>query len=669
MIKRITTTGFMGTSTDLKLTGRDLIVGVNGAGKTKVRNALEFALTGSIFKSSQNGMLFEDFASSQTMECQVALDQFVLTRGIEDKVKDDTHKFSGIYQIESKSGIITGQDKVNEELDHLILPIAFTYQELMRMNSSDRRTKFFEMLQMEDPDDMRIVDALHVLKVSDEIIQEIIDKEGIDAMIAHAKAKESYYNKRIKDLKGATKSIAAIKNEIDVNVGKLASITKELESLRKQKETVVSEINVIKEKNGVNLDNIARKQKLTDKYNALEDGYLETKQKYIEELYLSLEDYKKRLSVSTDNIEQIESQKALSENELSLLRQELSDEKEHLYNLLEVKAKVLTSISHLNSAINEVEEAKGVCPLTNQACTTDLTEYVASKKEKLVSINEKLNITNGDQIKAAEIVSNLENKISNLEAGLRKDNEELSYQRKEQNRNSLLIENLNKDIAETSSQIDSYQEKVTMLKERIDEIKVFETDSADDKLMLAESLIESIKERTKQVDAINEALNLFKAQQQTIKEREEIELTLKMWADSKVSLNKLKADTMTSYLAPIEKEVTNLMQDAGFVYEFKFITETLNKEQKLSFGLVDDGKIATALSTGEFLLAVIGMMIALNKIYRPQLRLLIVDEILSLDADSLHYLTNSQLIASNFDNIILLSPMQVPSGIYEVTEL
>lgn len=668
-IKRISTQGFMGESTNLTLTGKDLLIGVNGSGKTKVRNALEFALTGSIFKTSQNGMIFEDFSSAMSMECQVETNLEIITRGIEDKVKDGTHKFSGIYAVNTGSEEIVGQAKVDEYLERFVLPIAFTYQELMRMNSSDRRTKFFEMLQLEDPDDLEVVNVLNEVGVSSEIIEEILKKDSIDSMIALAKLRESYFNKKIKDLKGATKSIAAIKNEIDVNVGKLESINKEIESLRKQKEDVVSEIGIINQKNEINNENIQKKQRLQEKYDLLEDGYLETKK-------ASLEDLKNKLATESDrakaNLESIAHYKDLHEKNYALMKEKkeaLDTKKAELYELLAEKARLFATQIGLKNAIDEVMSAEGVCPLTNLKCDVDLSEYINGKKLRLDECNIKSDSLNKSHAELLKATKDLEleliektNEIDDINIEL------LSLDRAEKNFMKVINE-INSSITETNMLIDNYHEKVTMLKERIDEIKIFENDFAEDKFLLVSSLSDTIKERVDQINSINEALNLFKAQQSTIREREETELTLKMWADSKIELNKLKINKMTSYLSPIEKSVTDLMQDAGFVYEFKFITETLNGDQKLSFGLVDGTKIATSLSTGEFLLAAIGMMIALNEIYQPKLRLLIVDEILSLDADSLEYLTNSKIIASNFDNVILFSPMQITSGIYNTIEL
>ena len=658
MIKRIELLNFKGETGDYEFTGRDLFTGPNGSGKTRITEAVEYALTGKIGRFTQNAAIYNEYGSTGNLSVSIHLEDEVITRKIKPKKKKDgSFGYTGEVGVYIDSRMVkSGAKEVDAYLDEYVHPFAFNYRSFLMMNSSDRRKALLELIGYSEPTQEELINSIPADLQSD-----FDGVDSIDEAIKIATRERTYFNRKQKESSGATAFNTDAKNELDGNIRQINTIEKGLiehkEQLDKAKEQKIHAESIMKQ---IQYD------------NQVKDGLKKKLQN------LMALDYESAIRETTEQINQCqpaplkdsiyekvrEAYDVMTESKKKLSDQKTKiSEKRHEVDILN------NNLAHLDETITKIQEFDGTCPIAGVNCTSNiekgleshLTEREAIIKESdtLLSVTKSYIDEQEDLQKDADEAEKRCDQLTREESGIKTYNMETERMNNQTAERKRVLETklqaYNKDLASLDSDIKNIRDQI---KEH--DSKEYEAyEPLDMTLPVIAGLEKNISEANEQISELKKKQQAVALQQKAIKVHESDYETWELWKEACKNLEDLKADKMKEKLTPIAEKVNEILKHAGCEEEFVFILNDANGNDIISFGLSNGERTKVALSSGEQTLVSIGMLKMLQSRYK--LSLLFIDEILLLDDDNLDTLMN---LPTDFDNVVLLSPRSVAEGLY-----
>ncbi|GAB6172023.1 hypothetical protein JCM15765_15010 [Paradesulfitobacterium aromaticivorans] len=701
MIKEITMCDIKGQTKSQALTGKDIIVGPNGVGKTTRIQALGISLLG--YVPGKGKLPAETFklASSDHMTVGLVTDRLSFARTFtrsEKSGKDGANNVTVSQEITLSPS--RGEKKAADKEARIAVevgsfPVMLDFNEFLTLSDTKRREFIYSLsairtetwdrskvmsyltehlltteLEVNNPDQYRIMVNL----ISDAMKQypESYDiQAGLQAMIDWAKAKQTHWNAEKKNAEGAVKKLADLKNQLTETDRNIVQHKAELEELQQQLTTVEAQLAQDRERKRIIDQRMARISELQEEIKKLENTIIDDN---MEELDKAISEWQGRIR-ERDTGSFMKAQDKLLEVTNSRLETLRNQEREINLALAQVQAnqevlrQTLAKIEEIQN--NRTQGQQSVCVIHPKiGCDKDFSRALDVFQKEI----DQLEHRKTDQELALQELTQerkmLETNKANIEV---KKNAIL----REQSEINQANETARKAIAELEGQKSAmanararWDDQIRMLRTELQRLQnqpaepIAPLDILEKQREGIRGQITIIKVKLEEQEKAKTTLSNLKSSMIDSKTATYHAQSLKDLLDS-LGAKGLQGELVKGILEPIRSDIQANLGIMDIDREFYFSTESDTGKEVFQFGWRDrfgEERNFDALSTGQQLLLLIAMLVTFLDRANPPLKVLAIDNIENLDrANFRRVLIGMDKLSGKLDNIIL-------SGVVDVYE-
>jgi exonuclease SbcC len=683
-----------GQNTAQELTGKDIILGSNGIGKTTRLQALGIALLGYVpGKGKKSDETFK-LSSSDTMEVGLGTSDFNFTREFKKKVsksKDGSTKVS-IQQILNVSPS-KGESKINEKESRILselgsFPVMLDFNEFLSLSDSKRREFIYNLagfksedwtkekakeylegqlltteLEVNNPEQYEIMKSL-INGVLNEYPEKYDISMGLQSMIDWTKTKLSYWNDEKKRSAAAVQKIGELKNKLSETDRNLKANKKQLEELQSKlitSEKQISEDTQKKKNIDIRLEKIEQLKKIIA-------------EEELKKCSVNTNEIESKIKNLKANIKQVDNKDKIKAIDDEIIK--IQDEDEPIIkDKDDVKTKGIELAAQIKAnqeTLDRVKNVKDCCVLDKRiACNKDFGKFIEYTEGKINTLTVQRQIL-ADTFKELNDKDNaLNEKYKKLEVNKKAlTNEEIEANR---TNNSITadINTLEKSLNEAKSFDTLKVEKIARLNEELSKLQNEPIEAIapiDILIKQRDSIsvnINSLKEKIEEQEKAKTTLSNLKSSMIDSKTAEYNYISFKS-IDDALGAKGLQGKLMKETLEPIQNDIQANLRAMGIDHEFYFSTESEGGKEIFQFGWKNDfgdKRNFDALSTGQQLMLLIAILITFIEKSNPKCRILAIDNIENLDSKNFPKVIDGlNKISDKLDNIIL-------SGVIDVTEV
>lgn len=702
MIKSIIMTNIKGQDCEQPLTGRDIIAGPNGSGKTTRIQTLGIAMLGYVPGADKlPAETFKLCSNNKAMTAGLTLDNLIFSRTFEKTVKENKKTGAQEVKISQEISLSPGMGEGNTTQKETRImteignfPVMLNFGEFVSMSDTQRRKFIYNLSPVKvdnwdlDKISKYLCDRLLTLDLKTNnpdkygsthtAITEVIGsypkgfdvQAGLVSMIDFAKKKLSYWGEQRDQADGAAKKLSELKNQLSETDRNIAANKSELEEVQKKLTEITVQIAADQEKikaNKKRQDSIDELTKAIENLNAsqnpwvlteLQTSLLATKEK----LAGDGKDYKAERDELQKQIDELNQTITENQNSLSEL---LSDPVEkQASNQLAVYKSTLKTISEINP-----EDPR--CIISHAiGCNKDFTAYKTTAAEKMGELEA--------------IIKTNEDKRAELNKGIAELNQKKNKAQSDINQSHI-------DERQEMSRVQKVREEIVTIENNIKTAESFDSNKADRAKEKQDALDKLNETPIAPVADINAATilqtsytNRLATLKSTISGQEAAKTTIsnqqKSMIDNKsagyfadaykfisdaLGAKGIQGEIVKSILDPIRIDIQDKFNQLGIPHSFYFTIESDTGKEVFQFGWAEtvedrfDGakqlyKNFDALSTGEQLLLMSALMITIIERSNPKLKVLAIDNLNDLDEINFPKVMHGlSVIGGNMDNIIL----------------
>lgn len=683
-----------GQNTIQMLTGKDILVGSNGIGKTTRLQALGIALLGYVpGKGKKSDETFK-LSSSDNMMVGLGTNDFNFSREFKKKVsksKDGSTKIS--IQQDLNVSPSKGESKINEKEARILselgsFPVMLDFNEFLSLSDSKRREFIYNLagfksedwtkekakdyleeqlltteLEVNNPEQFEIMKSL-INDVLKEYPEKYDISMGLQSMIDWTKTKLSYWNDEKKRSAAAVQKIGELKNKLTETDRNLKTNKEQLGEFQSKLITIEKQISEDTQKKK-NID--TRLEKIEQLKKSIADEQLKECPVNAGGIENKIKDLKAGIK-SVDNNEKI---KTIDDEILRIQDEDepiIKDKDEVKIKGIELAAEIKTN----QETLNRVKNVKDCCVLDKRiACNKDFRKFIeyTEGKIKTLTVQKQILAETYKELNDKDIALN--EKYKKFEAEKKAlENEEVQANR---TNNSITadINTLEKSLNEVQSFDTLKTEKIKRLNEELSKLQ-HEPIEAIAPLDILEKQCDSIRLNIQalnvKIDEQEKArttLSNLKSSMIDSKTAEYNYISFKS-IDEALGAKGLQGKLMKETLEPIQNDIQINLNAMDMDHEFYFSTESEGGKEIFQFGWKNDfgdKRNFDALSTGQQLMLLIAILITFIEKSNPKCKILAIDNIENLDSENFPKVINGlNKISDKLDNIII-------SGVKDVTEV
>lgn len=681
------------------LTGKDLFIGSNGCGKSSKAEAVIFSMLGYIPNTDKQFGEIHTLATSDsnpTMSTGIKISNGDTTFQIERSItKKITHKRTGDEEIRFTEGISVYPPKGEKKLDEKKMriateigsfPLMFDFNAFKQKTDMEKREFIYSLTSNSTEWDKSKVEIYLRSKLltssfkenspdlynqMESILKDALAQyfdgdslnieQGIDSICSWVSNQYTHWNDEQTRCSSSVKKLSQLKTSISPTQGNLVENEALLKKLQKSLIEVEKECAV----------------KLEMNRNSLR-LYNQTNNK-IKVLEATIDSIKKELQSNSKEALQKEilslqgKIRNVNDNNINTLRKEIQCLKSTISIKLQEKDKILSdglaekaTIENTQAIINKITEHGQFCILnTKIKCNNDFSKYIEYASKTINSTKIKKDKLLSSYYSLSKEIQELNKKLSERELFLEKT---IDDDRKTQSTNLTItsrINTLNNSINQIQANAKTLELKTNELINLKKELSSTpRTENEDTEIVLLHQQITGINNN---ISELNELINI---QRKTAINDQNLNKAI---IDNKIATNKvtcftilkdqlgpknLKGEIIKSNLHPIESLIQKNLNILGINNTFFFECESEKGKEIFKFGWINNlgHKITfNHLSEGEKISLMIAFLVAIIEKVNPKLKVLIIDNIVNVDAFNLkNIIKGLDKMTSKLDNIILL---------------
>ncbi len=684
-IREIVIQNVKGQDTVQQLTGKDIIIGQNGVGKTTRLQALGISLLG--YVPGHGKLPAETFKLSTGDEMTVGLktDQFSFSRTFQKNEKSDRDG-NTVTSIKQKITVSPSRgEKKNSDCEGRIsaemgnFPVMMDFNEFLSLSDAKRREFIYSLsgfdsekwsrarvqqhledtfltpeLEVNDPDKYQIMSQVISTAMKEYPVRYEI-QSGLQSMMVWASNKLSFWKKEKQKSEGAVKKIAELKNQLSETDRNIAQNKEELEALQQQ---------LIQVEKQISAD--------TEKQKAIASRFqkIETLQKEVaEEKATNMDDHLKNLNDLKAELEALKTDFTQELEVLHVKKREAGDQytklQQEAQSLHQAITKQSAAIDALKGPLAVIEKQAGKCVIDQRiGCNKDFTAYVDHMRTKIEADTQEVQTLKIKYLTMDKEIDALRRLCLDYDRDL--------YLIHQQERGARQKEvTLNNKINTLENFIGAFEEKL-MFKEReladLQAQPVEPTAPMDLLEKQKEGLAQQIKDLNAKLDEQEKAkitLSNLKSSMIDSKEASHHTDCFKYLSEA-LGAKGIQGELAKETLGPIQEAVQENLSMMGVDHEFFFSTESDNGKEIFQFGWVNEKGHQVnfnALSTGQKLMVLIALMVAMIEKAAPPVRVLAIDNIENLDRrNTERVLKGLNQISVKLDNIILCGVIDIENA-------
>lgn len=674
-----------GQNVTQELTGKDIILGSNGVGKTTRLQALGIALMG--YVPGQGKKTDETFklASADSMMVGLNTEDFSFTREFKKKVtksKDGSTKESisqclNVSPSKGETKIAEKEARILSELGSL--PVMLDFNEFLNLSDSKRREFIYNLagfnsekwtkdkvreylennlltteLEINSPEQYELMETI-IADVLKEYPEKYDITAGLQSMIDWTKAKLSHWNDEKKRAQAAVQKLGKLKNKLSDTDRNLKANKEEMEKLQEELVKVEKQISEDTQKKK-NID--ARLAKIEQLKKSIADEKLKECTINATETENKIKEFKSQIK-QVDNSEKIK-QIEKEQKDLSNQQEPISKDKSEVQTKgIELKTQIETT----QETLDRVKSVKGCCVLNKKiACNKDFSKFIKYTEGKINTWKVQRQILVDTYRELNEKELGLDKKYKELEATKVTLNQEELQANRNNNSINAEINNLEKLLNQAKNFDTLKAEKIARLKEELEKLQNEPVDPIapiDILVKQAESIrtnIDSLKNKIDEQEKAKTTLSNLKASMIDSKTAEYNHINFKS-LDETLGAKGLQGELVKETLEPIQTDIQANLSAMGIENEFYFTTETAAGKEVFQFGWKDkfgDKRNFDAVSTGQQMILLIAMLTTFIEKANPKCKILAIDNVENLDRNNFERVIDGlNKISDKLDNIIL----------------
>lgn len=704
-IKEIVMHGIKGQNTVQPLTGKDIIIGPNGSGKTTRIQALGIAIQGYCPGQGKQASETAKLSTDGDMTVGLSLDEFTFTRRFSRKEKRE--KDGSVTPSVTESVFVSPSQgekndtqkkaRISAEVGNFTVMLDFT--EFLQLSDAKRRDFFYSLspfsidawdrsrvekyihdrlltmeLEVNDPDQYAIMNEL-IGSAMKEYPEKYDVQAGIQSMLDWAKLKQSHWNSEKKNAEGAVRKLSDLKNQLNETDRNILANKEQLETYRQDLITVEKQISSDEQKIKAVQDRLTRLEDLKQLIAKEKENLqlVPENDSAFDSQIVSLEG-KIQINIFTDDINKLTAER----NEIT---KELSENTEKRNEIVKTMTKVEGEIAAFEATIQSINgmvkdnqgEQIRICVLSpNVSCPKDFSPYLMHVDSKSEIKRNELDGLKSEYADFDSIILKLGENIAAINEeinGFTKKTVEATKHNEDIRRQIQTLEKQKTDLqiqrTKIQNAIDLYQgEYDRLINEKVDPAAPIDALKARSEGL--RSQISQLQLEISDQEKSRNTLANLKSSMIDSKEAAYYHDCSKYLADA-LGPKGLQGELVKEILYPIQESIQHNLAGMGIGYEFYFQMESETGKEIFQFGWINDrGRKVDfdALSTGQQLLLLIAMMVTLLDRANPPLKVLAVDNIENLDRENFARVINGlDQMAPKLDNIILAGVIDAPQAV------
>ena len=688
MITEITMNGIKGINAKQELTGRDIIIGSNGAGKNTRTQALGISLLGYVPGGAKLPAETMKLASGESMEVGIeTADIFGISRKFKRKDGQVTQTITITPKGDEKT-VTQKEQRIERELGKL--PLMLDFNEFLGLSDMKRR-EFIFALAGEDEEGLDTFEMLkdtirQLIELAEDVdpqqeeilladINECVSRnfdervpyqEILSGMLGYAKNQLSFWKKERDKSEGASQKIAEYKNEEQQTDRNLNANKTKVEELSAEHLNATNELTRMK---GENERRRQDNQKIASRRTTIAQAEASDATKNAAAINELIAQYR-------GEIKQVNNQTAIQECMAAVATQQndVPGLEKKLEELLGQHSEVSAKVTSNETLINKLKNHQGTCPIDNRlACHQDFTELLLQLGEEtqqlkrdLASLVESGSGTRADLKLVNEIIATTQAEITRLqqeEVATLRENEEILQVIRDLEADLKKPEN---DDTAMATWLASQREELQALlpEDGQPEWPIIPTTALEERIGKLEGEIRTLKADIEtQTKARNNLANL----RRSIVDSAEAGFHAEAWKHiaEAVGPKGLQGEMVKQIIEPLTQAVQAKLSQMDINVQFYFETQDTNGKEIFQFGWhKPSGERVNfdALSTGEQMLTLIALMTTIIERLNPPLKVLALDNVDALDKGNIKRVISGLTTAGQgMDNIIL-------SGVIDVAQ-
>lgn len=674
MLKKISMINVKGLTAEQPLTGRDIITGNNGAGKTTRLQSMALAVLGYVPDAAKtNAATFELSSDPSFMSVGIETDDIAFNRGFsaKRKLKDD-----GTEEVSYKQDISIvpsmGETKNTQKEARIQsavgdFPVMLDFNSFIAMTDMQQRDFIYSLSGNSEAWDRdfivnKLKESLNLGQLEQnnpEMYEVMVDNvedtiscympsldmhTGILAMKERAKNQLSYWKKEKQKSDGASKKLAEMKNKSASTDRDLAENELKLSALSTTRDNEVENLAKWKAHNDIWMQNEAKIDRLRDELEKMREEF------------------------DSDNIddaiEELEAQiRPTDVAELTALIDSLDKEIEKLTENLGhpsydgVERKLIETRAEaeaINNLIGKIKGCSGRCYIDESIpCSQNFDGIIEEYERKLEELDENAHSLSF-QVNAK---NSLEDEIKELERlktiNTTGFNEQMASNiRIQEDISKLRAKKENNGTAELEKEIQTLEDWLDFEENGPVDIAAYE--------MEINRIDKQMDEVRAEIDKQKEIRLMVKSIKANIIDSKEADYQVLTWKqiDKALGQKGLQGEIIKQMLDPLKEAIDEKIRGLNLDgKEFFFQTENSNGKECFTFGwLRSDGQQIPfiSLSAGEQLLLLTALMTVIIERNDPPLKILAIDDLNHLDSTNIQkVISGLATIGTSMDNIIL----------------
>ncbi len=675
-----------------KLTGKNIIIGRNGTGKTTRIQALGLAMLGNVPGQAKTSAAIFKFATGDEMAVGLKTSHFEFTRSFAKEEKLNSKSGERTVSVKESVAVSPGKGErtVTQKKERILqeignFPVAMDFNEFLKLSDAKRRDFIYSLSPIESSswDKKILMNYLHekMLPVELEgmnedlyaITKELIEKalneykngldihEGLQSMLDWTAGELTYWNRKKTDSQGAVRQMSEMKNQLLETDRNIAETKKELDELQ---------VNLIEIEKKISADT-EKKRSIDHRFeriNAIKDEIKRIKETEIQADTEKLDKEIASLTASIPLAVNVNGKLEPVNKQIADLHSQSFEQQQKVHQIREQVMNIQANVQTLDSTLRRVGEMGGMCVISPMiSCPKDFTgfdDYIEGKKQQAAVALQKLN---EEQAKEDVVLGTLKTKAAELEnekAVIFTEAQKVQFQREE------IAEKVKAKEAERLhilSLIERKENKLQSLNEELEKLTNQKSEPIGDlSIMIKQSegtkaRIAELKEQVEEKEKSKQTLILMN---ENVLQNNEAEYKAGAAKSLQENLGPkgVQGELVKEILEPIRMQIEENLKLMNLNHAPYFETESETGKELFEFGWTNEKGHRVnfdALSTGQQTLYLAAMMMTIIDRAQPKLKILAMDNLNHLDKYNFQLLINGlNGLAHKVDNIILAGALE-----------
>ncbi|MDW0113807.1 hypothetical protein QT711_11470 [Sporosarcina saromensis] len=692
MIKEIVIKNMKGQTTSQSLTGKNILIGKNGSGKTTRIQGLGLAMLGNVPGQAKTSAANFKFATGDEMVVGLKLDGFEFTRSFTRDEKFNSK--TGERTVSIKEGISVspgkGERTVTQKKDRILqeignFPVAMDFNEFLKLSDAKRRDFIYSLSPIDSTswDKQKLTDYLlekmlsptlgesneELYSITKELITEALEEfkdgldihEGLQSMLDWTAGELSYWRRKQSDSQGAVRQMSEMKNQLLETDRNIAEAKKELEELQSNLIEVEKKISADTEKKRVIDQRLERIEAIKKEIQIINETKIQT----------NTEQLDKEIAALTASIPlplNVEEKITPIDKKLGELHSQQFEQQQKVHAVREQIMDIQANVQTLDSTLRRVGEMAGMCVISPMiSCPKDFTgfdDYVDNKKKQADEALQKLQEEYALQDKKMKSLHEQAAELESQKAAVFTEAQKIHSHREEIAEKVKVKEVERRNIL---ALIDRKDNKLLALNEELDKLMNQKSEPIGDLSIMqkqAEGTRSRIVELRAQVEEKEKSKHTLILMNENVLQNNEAEYK----ASAAKSLQEylgpkgVQGELVKEILEPIRMQIEENLKLMNFQQIPYFETESESGKELFEFGWLNERGHRVnfdALSTGQQTAYLAAMMMTIIDRAQPKLKILAIDNVNHLDKENFQMVVNGlNGLAHKVDNIILAGALE-----------